>query len=358
VVAGIKRWKVMGKKAFVVIIIGLLLLTAVLLWRNRQPQKPRVFRTTGVVEGREVDISPMIAGRIIRRCCAVGEAVHEGQVLVELESDELRAAVATATASVARARADIAVYASAVDGARVNIASVAADLLTAKAEVSKAQAELTQAQRDIARGSMLYQKLIIARADLDVLVTRHEAAVAEVDAARARQAAAEAKKASAAVQLETARRQLQAAKPNLQASEANADQARARLAQTVISSPMDGTVVYTAVETGETVSPGVTMMTLVDLAHLYVRADVEESVVGGIRRHQVVSIYTESTRAQPVTGTISEIGRYADFATQRDVSRGRQDIKTFKIKIDFQQTGNFFKPGMTVEVAIPLEENP
>jgi hypothetical protein len=50
---------------------------------------------------------------------------------------------------------------------------------------------------------------------------------------------------------------------------------------------------------------------------------------------------------------VSEIGRYAEFATQRDVTRGRQDIKTFRIKIRVADSHGMLKPGMTVEVKIP-----
>jgi HlyD family secretion protein len=348
----------MGKKSIVIISVGLVCLAALGLWFSRQEKTRDVFRTTGVVEGKEVNISPMISGRIVRMCCREGDTVREGDVLIELESDELKAAVAMAAAAVERSRADIAVSASAIEGARANVASAEADLQTARADVVKAQAKMAEAKRDMDRANALYQKRIMAKADLDVAMTAYDTAVADTDAASARLAAASARKTVVAAQLETTRRQLRAATSNLKESEANLVQSQARLAQTVITSPMPGTVVYKAVETGETVSPGVTMMTLVDLAHLYVRADVEESVVGDIRLHHTATIYTERTRAQPVTGTISEISRYADFATQRDVARGWQDIKTFKIKIDLAQAGNFFKPGMTVEVEIPLEERP
>lgn len=51
-------------------------------------------------------------------------------------------------------------------------------------------------------------------------------------------------------------------------------------------------------------------------------------------------------------GRVSEIGRYAEFATQRDVVRGREDIKTFRVKVRVDDPGGFLKPGMTVEVMI------
>jgi hypothetical protein len=55
-------------------------------------------------------------------------------------------------------------------------------------------------------------------------------------------------------------------------------------------------------------------------------------------------------------GKVSELGRYAEFATQRDVTRGRQDIKTFRVKINIEDSAGLLKPGMTVEVEIPQKK--
>lgn len=53
-------------------------------------------------------------------------------------------------------------------------------------------------------------------------------------------------------------------------------------------------------------------------------------------------------------GRVVEINRYAQFATQTDVTRGRQDIKTFKVRIAVTDQSGYLKPGMTVGVDIPL----
>jgi len=57
-----------------------------------------------------------------------------------------------------------------------------------------------------------------------------------------------------------------------------------------------------------------------------------------------------------IEGKVSEIGRYAEFATQRDVKHGTQDIKTFHVKMHFTDAERFLKPGMTVNVEIPLRK--
>jgi HlyD family secretion protein len=111
--------------------------------------------------------------------------------------------------------------------------------------------------------------------------------------------------------------------------------------------------VFKALEKGETVSPGVTILTIVDLADLYVRVDLDETMVGNISLNSEAIIRTVGTPQRTLKGKIYEIGRYAEFATQRDVTRGRQDIKTFRVKVRFADTGGVLKPGMTVEVEIP-----
>jgi HlyD family secretion protein len=65
------------------------------------------------------------------------------------------------------------------------------------------------------------------------------------------------------------------------------------------------------------------------------------------------SVTVESRPGKVFRGRVSEIGRYAEFATQRDVTRGRQDIKTFRVKIKVDDKEGILKPGMTVSVEIP-----
>jgi len=121
--------------------------------------------------------------------------------------------------------------------------------------------------------------------------------------------------------------QLNAAKAGLRESEANLSYSQSRLAYATITTPLSGTVVFRAFEKGETVSPGATILTIVDLSHLWVRVDIEETMIGGIILNTEATIRLNGSTGRVFKGRISEIGRYGGFATQRDVTRGRQDIK-------------------------------
>ncbi|MEK7851937.1 MAG: efflux RND transporter periplasmic adaptor subunit, partial [Deltaproteobacteria bacterium] len=91
----------------------------------------------------------------------------------------------------------------------------------------------------------------------------------------------------------------------------------------------------------------------VDLEDLWVRADIEETLIGRVRVGEEAVISIDGMPGISFKGTVAEIGREADFATQRDVTRGRQDIKTFGVKIKTTDKTGALKPGMTVMVNIP-----
>lgn len=178
------------------------------------------------------------------------------------------------------------------------------------------------------------------------------ALVADLSSTKSKIIEAQFKRDAAVALLSTAQNQLQLAHSDLKQSQANLAFNQAKLADTAIATPISGTVVFKALEKGETVSPGVTVLAVVDLANLYARLDVDETLVDKIALGGGVSIRTSGTSGKQFKGKISEIGRYAEFATQKDVKSGRQDIKTFRVKIAFQEPAGLLKPGMTVDVEI------
>ncbi len=349
----------MKKKIFPVAIAAVALGTgAFFAYFALRPEGPRVFRSAGMVEGTEVNIAPMISGRIVKRPFREGDTVRKGDLLVELESDQLQASVDQARATVKKSRADIAVQISAIDAARAEVASADANIQSAAADLEKARAQMKEAERESRRARNLDKTQGISRQALDQAITAQEAAVADVRSAEAKEAAAKAGKRAAEAQRITAVNQLAVAKYAEKEAAANLVLCEANLAQTRITSPISGAVVYTALNPGEIADPGVTILTIVNLAHPYVRVDVEETVVTGIRIGAPAVIRTEGDDGLIFAGKVSRIGRYADFATQTDVTRGRQDIKTFNVRIDIEHPDGRLKPGMTVEATIPLRGRP
>lgn len=343
----------MKKRLMVIGVVSLVVVSLLLFSYARRSRKSESIRTTGIVEGVEINISTMVPGTISKQCCKEGDAVRKGDTVIELESHDLKASVQGALAAVERAKAEVMVANSVVSGSTANLTSAEADIENARADVDKTRAQMEESKRHMDRLNALYEQGMISKESFGIAMTEYDTAVATYNSSRARVAAAISRREAAAAQLRTAESQLTSVRASVAQSEANLSYAQAKLAQTVIKSPISGTVIFKALEEGEWVSPGMTILTIVDLGSLYIRIDLEETVVGGVALHDNVKATTEGAPDRVLKGTISEIGRYAEFATQRDVTRGRQDIKTFRVKIAIDNPGGFLKPGMTVEVEIP-----
>ena len=316
-------------------------------------EKGTAVLTSGIIQGIEVNLAPKVAGRISEICCNEGDHVRKGQVAIRLESEELKATVAQATAGVERANANVGVAMSSITYTKANVESAEAEIKTAQADMEKAKVQMEEAERKMSRSLALYKREFISQEELDTAVTAYDASAADCTSWQSKIAAANSKRDAAVAQLRTAENQLDLAGADLRQAEANLAYNRARFADTTIASPISGAVVFKALEKGETVSPGQTVMTVVDLAGLYARVDIDETMVGGVVLDSEASITTGGRPARTFKGRVSEIGRYAEFATQRDVTRGRQDIRTFRVKITVEDPTGFLKPGMTVDVAIP-----
>ncbi|MBI4688007.1 MAG: HlyD family secretion protein [Nitrospirae bacterium] len=344
----------MQKKHFIIIATASLI-AAILFYvfYYGKDKKDDAIRTTGIIEGVEVNLAPKVSGRISKICCNEGDMVRDGQPVIKLESDDLTAAVRQAAAGVERAKADIKVSEAAIESARAHVNNAGAEIKKADAEIENARARMEETKRRLERLSALYKDGLISLESYDAAKTNYDASVATYNSSKAGLEAAYSGRDAATAELNTYISQLASVKARLKEAEANFSVQRARLSDTTIVTPISGVVTFKALEKGETVSPGVTIMTIVDMDNLYVRADIEETLIGNVAINSPVTVRAEGVPDKEFKGIVSEIGRYADFATQRDVQRGRQDIKTFRVRIRLDDTGGLLKPGMTVDVEIP-----
>lgn len=212
---------------------------------------------------------------------------------------------------------------------RIEDVDVRNQLAKARGELQDAQANLHDAELTMERDRELFRREVISAKARDDSITRLERSRATVVAARAN------------VQFYT-------------------DQ----LADTVIRAPISGIVVSKALEIGEWVTPGTPILTVDDMSTIWARVDVEETDLGSIRVGDPARVALTTRPPQIYTGRVMAIGQEGQFATERDVRRGRQDIRTFYVKVRILQAGYDLKPGMTAEVSfsrrngIQLGSNP
>ena len=124
-----------------------------------------------------------------------------------------------------------------------------------------------------------------------------------------------------------------------------------QLGYTEVYSPIDGIVSVRVARQGEVVQPGGPIVTVLDINHLWVQADVEESYIDQIQFGQKLPVQLPS--GDIIEGTVFFKGVESDFATQRDVSRTKRDIKSFTIKVAVPNEQRRLFAGMTAYVLLP-----
>ncbi len=314
---------------------------------------------TGVVTTDDVVVSPQVGGQIGRLLVEQGDVVTRGQLLAVIVPDELKA--------------DTAYYRQSAEGVSSQVQASEADLrlqerqtaeqirqaesnlAAARAQAVAARADSEQARLTFERDRGLSGSGIVSPQDLDQARAAAEAARAKAEAldkaVEAQQAALALARASAE-QVRVKRSQLQTNEHLQAAAAAQSAKADVRLAYTELHAPVAGVVDVRAARAGEVVAAGQAVVTLVDPDDLWVRVDVEESYIDRVRIGDKLQVRLPSGAER--TGTVFYRGVDAGFATQRDVSRTKRDIKTFEVRLRVDNADRRLALGMTAYVLLPV----
>jgi multidrug resistance efflux pump len=233
------------------------------------------------------------------------------------------------------------------------VANARAKLSSAKAQLLQAKATLDRTESDSRRMIELAKAGVQSDQDRVQAETNLQAAQASVQAQQELVKAAEADLSSAIArtqQANAAKSTVQSTEADLKNAVAQKNQAAVRLGYTNVYAPVTGTVSVRAARQGEVVNIGAPIVTIVDLTDTWVRAAIPETYADHIG-------YGDAMRVRLPGGTITSgkvffKGVEGDFATQRDVSRRKRDIKTIVLKIRLDNPKGAFVPGMTAEVLV------
>jgi HlyD family secretion protein len=341
----------------VFLILGLLTVGS-LIWYFATTRRSSDLQLIGTVDANEVVVSSKIPGRIQTLTVEEGQTVKAGQLIANIESQDLQAALSAAEATAASEQSKLK---GAVETVNQNRGETDSATMSAEAQVRSAQAQLAQAQAnyehqkaDTSRTVALAQQGIMSEQARDEQATALNAAQSAVDAARDNLAAAQAlvKQAKAhelltSVSAQTVN-QTQSEAANARALE---QQARVEQSYAQVTAPIDGMINVWAARQGEVVTAGAPIVTIMDLTQTWVYAPLPETLADTVQIGDSLRVVMPS--GDTMQGKV--IGKLAlgDFATQRDVSGMKRDIKTIQIKLLIPNPDEKYVPGMTAEVYIP-----
>jgi HlyD family secretion protein len=344
-----------SKRTF--IIIGMVFLIALAFYLFTTPWN-RDIPLTGIVDGNEVIISPQITGRIVNLSVDEGSEVKKGDLIAELDPKELQASLAAANANVASLQAQVSEanhnYSMTDDQTGASVQQAVAMLTSTRAQLDQARATLWRDQTDYGRMQKLFDSGVESAQDRDHADATLKASEANVksleDSVRAQDAALNVAKANRK-QVDVRGSEVATTIAQLEQARASAAETATQLGYTKLYAPIDGIVSVRVAKQGEVVAQGSPIVVVVDVDHLWVRADVEESYIDSINFNQVLKVRLPS--GDVIQGPVFFKGVENDFATQRDVSRTKRDIKTFAIKVSVPNEGRRLFTGMTATVMLP-----
>lgn len=280
---------------------------------------------TGKIEPRaKVEVKSKASGIIQSILVDYGQYVKTGQVLIELDKEELRARVREARAALLAAQA-------------------AEESAMAAYERNKAEAQgpdLPFLRANMERARQLNAEGLISRSAMEEAERQYETAFNKQLVAQRNVAVTKA--------------EIGRAKAQVAQAQANLDRAEEDLRNSTIVSPMDGLVLARNVEVGDAVSSilvlgsqATLLFTLGDVSDVYVLGKVDQADIGRVRLGLPARITVESFKDRVFEGAVTKISPWGEE---------KDNVTTFEVRVSIKNPGPELRANMSANAEIVLEE--
>jgi HlyD family secretion protein len=287
------------------------------------------------VEATEADLGFQMAGRIDWIEPRIGDSVTAGQEVARMDQSELLARKRSAEAQLEAARAVL---------QELRTGSRPEEIAEGRAALRAAEERLADARRDLERARRLFEGGAVSREMLDKAETAAQVAESAADQARERVRI-----------LEKGPRQERVAAQAAAVSQAEAAVAQvdAALTNSVVTIPFGGIVTVRHREPGETVSPGVPVLTVMDPEDRWVRIYIREDRIGEVRLGQAASITSDTYPDRTYRGEVIFIASEAEF-TPRNVQTTEERVKlVYAVKVQItEDPSHDLKAGIPADVTL------
>jgi HlyD family secretion protein len=311
----------------------------------------------GTVDANQVIVSPQVQGRIAKLLVDEGARVKQGDLIASLDPSELEAQARAAAATIDSLRSQVlatqATSAATQGSTTSSVANAQARLESARAQLLQAEATLQRVESDSRRAVELAQQGVVSDQDRVQAETNLKAQQAVAASLKQQVTAAQADLDAAVAnthQAHAAQSTVASTRSQLINAEAQLKEAEVRLGYTKIYAPVTGTVSVRAAREGEYLNPGTPIVTIVDFTDTWVRAAIPETQADHIGMGDTLRVRLPGGTL--TSGKVFFKSAEADFATQRDVSRSKRDIKTIVLKVRLDNPKGAYVPGMTADVLV------
>lgn len=302
--------------------IGFLIAAAFAVGGCKPSQNPK--SVSGTIETDEARVASRYGGRVERIFAQEGDALTNGQIIVELDAAELRPRRDYVAAQLAEAEA----------GPRQE------EIAAAKADWEAQLAQLTLARAERKRAEDLFAQKTISETERDRALASEQALEKNAAAAKSRSDL-----------LVAGTRPERIAQARAQLAELDA-----QLREMKIFAPTNCVLEVLSVKMGDVLAPNQSVATLLLTNHIWVRVFVPEPWLGHIKVGDTVKVRVDSFPGKDFAGAVEQIQRSAEF-TPRNVQTAEDRSKlVYRIKVSVNNADGTLKTGMPVEAEIPFAQ--
>jgi len=279
------------------------------MYRRGETLPPGIASGNGRLDATEVDIATKVGGRLATVTVREGDDVASGQVLGELDAEDLKAQLRAAEAQVIQARRS-------VDETRAGMA--------------KSRTDVALAGKTLQRSQELVDRGFVSRERLDRDQTGMDGAMAGMAQARSRVAEADAAVAAA---------------------QAKADSLRVTIRDTALKAPIAGRVLYRLAQPGEVLAAGGKVLTLLDMADVHMSVYLPAADAGKVGVGTPARIVLDALAAQPIPARVVFVAPRSQFTPKEVETRNEREKLMFRVKVQvapewLSSHADRAKPGM------------
>lgn len=318
-----------SRKRVAVIIVATAAIGAAALWSMTRPNELLV---QGEVDATRIDLAARASGRVSDVLVDFGDRVKAGDILVQLDSPQLTAGLATSKAAlgVAEANRDLAF-------------STRPETIRAReAELAKARADAEFAQTSFDRVARLQATSAVSVQSRDDASNKLGAALRGVEAAEAN--------------LELARNgnspeQRDVAKAQVEQAKASVEQTETDIAELTVRSSIDGQITARMAEPGKNFAAGTPLMSVVDIDNAWFTFNLREDLLNGVKIGDILKVQVPSLGPDTMDAKVTAINALGSYANWRATkATGDFDLRTFSIRAVPTQKHETLRPGMSAIV--------
>ncbi|MBN1547058.1 MAG: efflux RND transporter periplasmic adaptor subunit [Syntrophaceae bacterium] len=333
------------KKKILVGFVILLILVALIVYFGQWSNRNRALYYSGTIEATQYHLSFQVSGKVLRVLVDEGYAVSAGDLLTELDVNELQARHDQAKATHDRAQAGVKTLTA--QFREVRTGNRPQDVERAHQAFLSTRAVMEEARKNMLKYRRLYENETVSEKEWDTVRLRYDVALSEYE----RSAAAYdlAKEGSRREKIDAVQAELQGAKAQLASAEAAMEQAKIQLSYGQLKAPTDGIITSRNVEPGEVVTPAEEVMTMADLSLIDLKIFVDETEIGKVKPGQAVEVRVDTFPDKVYKGSVSYISPEAEF-TPKMIQTHKERVKlVYLVKVSVPNPELELKSGMPAD---------